>query len=1031
MSALEPLLLPVPDLMVTRFELAAMRMAMEEPEVEPLESPFPEHRSGGWLKGLVEAAQDMLQVRTVPSVLSSHGPEGAADDSAQKPLETADSQKTGNCKEVEEVAATPEAVPTAETAASSAEPSDVLERLPGTGEGKNQETAPRTPRQSWASEEEGPLTERVSRQHAVASRQAGRRLRTARYLREALEDGDRAVAVRAALSACREAGCEESHAALLAKAQRVLPLIEALEEAMESGGLVELRRAVSAAVTGGATTHATAAREELHRRESMAAAEESLATAKTAVALEAALFRAREAGVHRLTLEHYEAKMQEMRTKEAIKSAESAFNEEPSAASLGRAKIAVSRARFVVGNHPDIERLEERLEELETRVASAGAKQDLENATCVEDLEWAISRARDLGFPSKDLEHYQARLMEGALRNAVEAQLEDAKTPEQLAAATARAREVGVPAQTVKVYEERLRRQNEAIRELDAAVASGCCERMRSALEVGQHAGLGRSQLASAEQAFAALTLRTKLQNELRSCCVELETSLESTPDVGDAVVSRLKAVMEAALEAGVSYKEIVLCETMLRDHERKRLALVEIHAALTEVEGMDLRAADMEILMLARTRLQVAVAEAIEAGLPESKLSEAERGRRRVHNAVQDRKGVVRVFCRVRPLVPLEVSKHEREVVCLKDGFTVEVDGALNAFDAAWAPGEQEDVFEDTQDLVQSAVDGFNATIFAYGQTGAGKTFTMYGQAKPPALRGICPRAADEVFRIIERDQSRCTFKVTFSMLELYCRHFFDLLGGGPEKEKPPQIRVTRTGEVLIENVLEQVVYNADDVQCLIKVALRDRHSRDTQMNAGSSRSHLLFIMKISSVVRETGEQRTGKMLLVDLAGSERVKRSEVFGEGLKEAIEINRSLTALGDVIEALTRGGAGAHIPYRNHELTQIMQDSLGGTAKTLMFVNLSPAASSKEESVMSLKYAQRARGIVNKPAAPNSSLSVPPSSRSRGSTPNVTPRRTPRRSDTAGRSSTNTNMSPQEQELLARAFGGHSSRHRRTA
>merc|ERR1719440_2685661 len=131
--------------------------------------------------------------------------------------------------------------------------------------------------------------------------------------------------------------------------------------------------------------------------------------------------------------------------------------------------------------------------------------------------------------------------------------------------------------------------------------------------------------------------------------------------------------------------------------------------------------------------------------------------------------------------------------------------------------------------------------------------------------------------------------------------------------------------------------------------------------MNAESSRSHLLFCVKSVSINRETQQKLYGKILIVHLAGSERLGKSEVTGDGAKEAIEINKSLTALGDVIEALTKNSK--QIPYRNHKLTMVMQDALGGTAKTLMFVNCSPAASNADETLMSLKYATRAKKITN--------------------------------------------------------------------
>eukprot|EP00425_Heterocapsa_triquetra_P037027 CAMPEP_0195085972 /NCGR_PEP_ID=MMETSP0448-20130528/26242_1 /TAXON_ID=66468 /ORGANISM="Heterocapsa triquestra, Strain CCMP 448" /LENGTH=202 /DNA_ID=CAMNT_0040119397 /DNA_START=51 /DNA_END=659 /DNA_ORIENTATION=+ len=198
--------------------------------------------------------------------------------------------------------------------------------------------------------------------------------------------------------------------------------------------------------------------------------------------------------------------------------------------------------------------------------------------------------------------------------------------------------------------------------------------------------------------------------------------------------------------------------------------------------------------------------------------------------------------------------------------------------------------------------------------------------------------------------------------MVEMYCQHFIDLLDLGADKAL--KVRKTPSGEVFLENLKEQQVSSPEDVQRLLWSGLRERHMRETCMNQESSRSHVLFIMKILSTSRETGAQHLGKILLVDLAGSERVKRSQVTGEGLHEAIEVNKSLSALGDVIGALARGEK--HVPYRNHELTQLMHDSLGGTAKTLMFVNLSPAACNREESLMSLKYAQRVRGVTNRPA-----------------------------------------------------------------
>merc|ERR1719316_396593 len=164
-----------------------------------------------------------------------------------------------------------------------------------------------------------------------------------------------------------------------------------------------------------------------------------------------------------------------------------------------------------------------------------------------------------------------------------------------------------------------------------------------------------------------------------------------------------------------------------------------------------------------------------------------------------------------------------------------------------------------------------------------------------------------------------------------------------------------------MIEHLVEEEVRSAQELTAVLERGNEQRTTAATAMNSESSRSHLLLIIKIVSVNKETKEQLRGKILLCDLAGSERLKKSEVSGDMQKEAIEINKSLTALGDVIEALTK--KQKQVPYRNHKLTQVMQDSLGGTAKTLMFVTCSPAESNTDETIMSLKYAARAKKITN--------------------------------------------------------------------
>lgn len=400
------------------------------------------------------------------------------------------------------------------------------------------------------------------------------------------------------------------------------------------------------------------------------------------------------------------------------------------------------------------------------------------------------------------------------------------------------------------------------------------------------------------------------------------------------------------------------------KDETRQRL-----REAIVDSESMhdrslhDRSPLDTVRLTEMKDRLIESLANAKQAGISEDELREAEFCRRRVHNAIEDMKGQIRVFCRVRPLNCKEVSEGDLPAVHVIDDMTLEVPrGGLFSFDSVFAPGSQEEVFEECRDLIQSAVDGHNVTIFAYGQTGAGKTFTMYGNAEK---EGIASRAITELFRIINGIKHRCSITVSGSMIELYNNTLIDLLrlpsrsvGCGPPKLS---VRQDRAGSVQVDRLFEREVQDAAELKALLDKGLAQRRVAASTMNIKSSRSHLVFTIRVTSVNPVTRETLSGKILLCDLGGSERLKKTEAAGDQRKEAIEINKSLTALGDVIEAIAR--KQRQIPYRNHKLTQIMQDSLGGTAKTLMFVNCSPAWSNINETVMSLTYAARTKRITN--------------------------------------------------------------------
>ncbi|GAY59462.1 hypothetical protein CUMW_194580, partial [Citrus unshiu] len=339
---------------------------------------------------------------------------------------------------------------------------------------------------------------------------------------------------------------------------------------------------------------------------------------------------------------------------------------------------------------------------------------------------------------------------------------------------------------------------------------------------------------------------------------------------------------------------------------------------------------------------------------------------RKRYFNTIEDMKGKIRVYCRLRPLNEKEDAEKERYVLTSLDEFTVEhpwKDDKVkqHMYDRVFdGYATQEDVFEDTRYLVQSAVDGYNVCIFAYGQTGSGKTFTIYGSECNP---GITPRAISELFRILKKENNKFSFSLKAYMVELYQDTLVDLLLPRNEKRLKLEIKKDSKGMVLVENVTVVPISTFEEIKSIIQRGSDQRHTSGTQMNEESSRSHLILSIVIESTNLQTQSVARGKLSFVDLAGSERVKKSGSSGNQLKEAQSINKSLSALGDVISALSSGSQ--HIPYRNHKLTMLMSDSLGGNAKTLMFVNVSPAESNLEESYNSLTYASRVRSIVNDP------------------------------------------------------------------
>uniref|UniRef100_A0A8C6PFK4 Kinesin-like protein n=3 Tax=Nothobranchius furzeri TaxID=105023 RepID=A0A8C6PFK4_NOTFU len=349
---------------------------------------------------------------------------------------------------------------------------------------------------------------------------------------------------------------------------------------------------------------------------------------------------------------------------------------------------------------------------------------------------------------------------------------------------------------------------------------------------------------------------------------------------------------------------------------------------------------------------------------------------RKKYYNMVEEMKGKIRVFCRIRPMNQSEASQGGVAAAVDKlDDYSVSVETPRGprdfVFDRVFsAEASQEDLFQDTNRLIQSVIDGYNVCIFAYGQTGSGKTFTMVGD-KDQKNPGIMPRSFNAIFDIMRDNGSKFDFKVSAYMLELYNDKLQDLLAnqaGETHAQTQPrsparrvEIKRNRKGVVFAQGAETKEASSTQELYALFQQACANRHIAATKMNVESSRSHLIVGIMVESRNLTNGSVSTGKLSLVDLAGSERAAKTGAKDHQLKEANSINKSLSALGDVISALSADLP--HVPYRNSKLTQVMQDSLGGNAKTLMIVNISPSECNLDETLTSLIYATRVKAITN--------------------------------------------------------------------
>ncbi|KAF8606028.1 kinesin-domain-containing protein [Ceratobasidium sp. AG-I] len=466
--------------------------------------------------------------------------------------------------------------------------------------------------------------------------------------------------------------------------------------------------------------------------------------------------------------------------------------------------------------------------------------------------------------------------------------------------------------------------------------------------------------------------------------------------DISATLSARDREIKEAKEDLARTEGELIKEREGRVERQKLRNEVVSLEAQVTalkdrgyslqgEAEGL---AAEMVPLKLEVENLKKLLAQRDE------ELQDAEMIRRKLHNQVLELKGNIRVFCRVRPSLPHEKDsadglaqlsfpdKEKREIVVTSTSESAT--GAAReavvpfAFDRVFPPGStQEDVFEEISLLAQSCIDGYNVCIFAYGQTGSGKSFTMEG-GNTDKTRGMITRAVQQMFRVAEELAPRgWEYKMDGQFLEIYNETINDLLGTGEIDKKKHEVKHEKGGRTSVTDVVVLPLNSPAQVQALLQRAQKRRTVAATLMNERSSRSHSVFTLRVTGHNTLTGESCSGSLNLVDLAGSERLNSSGAANDRdrLKETQAINKSLSALGDVIAALGNGGDKAHIPYRNSKLTYLLQNSLSGNSKTLMMMNMSPLAAHLGESLCSLRFATKVNsttlGIAKKQAQARSS------------------------------------------------------------
>ncbi|TXG67355.1 hypothetical protein EZV62_008630 [Acer yangbiense] len=508
----------------------------------------------------------------------------------------------------------------------------------------------------------------------------------------------------------------------------------------------------------------------------------------------------------------------------------------------------------------------------------------------------------------------------------------------------------------------------------------------------GQHKSL-QEQLSSCRASQdEAMKQRDALVHEV-AC---LRVDLQQVRDDRDRQLSQVQALTADV----VKYKELATSSEELEakcfsQSNQIRTLSTQLATAENKLQMSDLSALETRTEFEEQKNLIIELRDRLEDA--EFKLIEGEKLRKKLHNTILELKGNIRVFCRVRPLLPDDNSSGDGKLLSYPTstealGRAVDIlqNGQKHSFtfDRVFIPdASQEDVFVEISQLVQSALDGYKVCIFAYGQTGSGKTYTMMGKPGQPDQKGLIPRSLEQIFQTRQALKSQgWKYEMQVSMLEIYNETVRDLLSSNRDSSRMENGNATKqyaikhdaNGNTHVSDLTVVDVCSTKEVAFLLDQAAHSRSVGKTQMNEQSSRSHFVFTMRISGVNESTEQQVQGVLNLIDLAGSERLSKSGSTGDRLKETQAINKSLSSLSDVIFSLAK--KEDHVPFRNSKLTYLLQvmvcgifidaflygdiaydltitPCLGGDSKTLMFVNISPEPTSVGESLCSLRFAAR--------------------------------------------------------------------------